>query len=549
MTQEIGIYRREDLLMEKGSRSEHKKTVPQSLSGLSSILKKNYKELLFLTIAAFLLYSVMIVNELTNTYDGMWRGDYGYVGAWELSIGRWFWLYLDKFRLGLGAEPALSLLSLASLTFADVIAADLLQIKKGFFRYIFEGLMLANTAVSIYLSYRFMVPTFTFSFLFSILSAWFLQSVFKEREHKALNIFLSILFLMLSLGLYQANLGCLFVILSLLVIQSVWHQKEILFKQRVKHLFGGLLLIGISCIFYAAVWDVHLKLMHVEKSSYHGASGVSIFTILSGLPKTIKEAYFSFFQYFFPGQLNNIYQKYYLPALLLGILVFLAVISTVCQKKAVLDKALAVICIALLPLFANVCLLLAPESGGVQLQMTMPMAMVIPGLMGILFSCNSAERRCFRGAKTFVTCAIIGLLFGNVMMVSVDQHEMLQTKNTSIALMNRIMTNMEGTVSSLNPETQYVFAGVPTENSLYKKDVLWDRSNSYAHYGEFWTGGNCVTQSYAGYLRDCGFNVPLLGDDVKYHEILDSEEVQNMPAYPSEGYAKMVDGYLVIKIS
>ena len=108
---------------------------------------------------------------------------------------------------------------------------------------------------------------------------------------------------------------------------------------------------------------------------------------------------------------------------------------------------------------------------------------------------------------------------------------------------------MEGTVSSLHPETQYVFVGVPTEYSLYKKDVLWDRSNSYAHYGEFWTGGNCVTQSYAGYLRDCGLNVPLLGDDVKYHEILDSEEVQNMPAYPSEGYAKMVDGYLVIKIS
>jgi hypothetical protein len=154
-----------------------------------------------------------------------------------------------------------------------------------------------------------------------------------------------------------------------------------------------------------------------------------------------------------------------------------------------------------------------------------------------------------RRIKAFVSCVILVLLFGNVMMVSVDQHEMLQTKNTSTALMNRIMTNVEETVFPSDPEVQYVFAGIPAENTLYKKDVLWDRSNSYAHYGAFWTDGNCVTQSYAGYLRDCGINVNLLGDDAKYHEILDSEEVRNMPAYPSRGYAKMVDGYLVIKIS
>lgn len=535
--------------MEKGSNSEHKTTVPKSLSGLSSIFKNNYKELLFLTIAAFLLYSVMIVNELTNTYDGMWRGDYGYVGAWELSIGRWFWLYLDKFRTGLGAEPALSLLSLASLAFADVTAAELLQINKRFSRYLFEGLMLANTAVSIYLSYRYMAPTFTFSFLFSILGAWFLRAVFCDQDSKALNVFLTILFTMLSLGLYQANLGCLFVILLLLVIQSVWRQREIPFRQGVKHLFEGLFLIGISCIFYVAVWNIHLKLLHVEKSSYHGASGVSIFTILSGLPKTIIEAYLSFFQYFLPGQLNNIYQKYYLPVFLLGILAVLTIFYTLRLQRFWTYKVFVVICIALLPLFANVCLLLAPESGGIQLQMTMPVAMTIPGLAGILSTCNFTEKRWVKGIKAFMSCVILVLFFGNVMMVSVDQHEMLQTKTTSTALMNRIMTNVEETVSPSDPEVQYVFAGIPAENALYKKDVLWDRSNSYAHYGAFWTDGNCVTQSYAGYLRDCGINVNLLGDDAKYHEILDSEEVRNMPAYPSRGYAKMVDGYLVIKIS
>lgn len=36
-------------------------------------------------------YIVIVSNELTNTYDGLWQGSY-YAGySWVLSIGRWFW--------------------------------------------------------------------------------------------------------------------------------------------------------------------------------------------------------------------------------------------------------------------------------------------------------------------------------------------------------------------------------------------------------------------------------------------------------------------------
>ncbi|MCH4073123.1 hypothetical protein [Pseudoramibacter sp.] len=41
-------------------------------------IEKYGKELTISVIFSFLLYSVMITNELTNTYDGMWHGVYGY---------------------------------------------------------------------------------------------------------------------------------------------------------------------------------------------------------------------------------------------------------------------------------------------------------------------------------------------------------------------------------------------------------------------------------------------------------------------------------------
>lgn len=131
-----------------------------SFKQLWKLLKSHDKEILLMTFASFLLYSVMISNELTNTYDGMWRGDYGYIGPWELSIGRWFWQYLNYFRLDLAPEPVISIISLLSLNIANFLFVEKLNLKNRWIRGITWLLLIGNSAVSIFLSYRYMVPTF-----------------------------------------------------------------------------------------------------------------------------------------------------------------------------------------------------------------------------------------------------------------------------------------------------------------------------------------------------------------------------------------------------
>jgi hypothetical protein len=59
----------------------------------------------------------------------MWRGDYGYIGPWELSIGRWFWQYLNYLRLDLAPEPAISIISLLSLNVANFLFVEKLDLK------------------------------------------------------------------------------------------------------------------------------------------------------------------------------------------------------------------------------------------------------------------------------------------------------------------------------------------------------------------------------------------------------------------------------------
>lgn len=517
---------------------------------IQKIVKKYWKELIITLIFSFLLYSVMITNELANTFDGMWHGDYGYANGWELSIGRWFWLIIDRLRLGVTTEPGISLLSLLCLILGNIFAEEILQIQRNLTKVIFQLFLIANTAVCIFLSYRYMTMTFSLSYLFSVLGAFSFVSMYRYNRNIIAYSILTIGFITLSLGLYQANIGCTLILLSLACIKNLWQIQNESIWNHIKKIIHAIVLIGCACILYAGIWKVFLSLMHTQKSTYHGAGSISVVSILSSLPRSIHAAYTAFLQYFMPGQWQNIYQQKYIFVFIVFALFAITTIYSIVHKAKLSNKILSIICIALLPLFANACLLLAPDAGGMQLQMTMPMAMIIPGLYALIDSTNIQEKslKIIKPISIVYLILILFIAFGNVMMVSTDQHVMLQSKNTSISLMNRILADTSDELNDSN-HMQVIFAGVPANNPLYQKDVFWNQSNHYAHYGEFWTGGDCVTQSYNGYLRDCGVNVNLLGDYQKYHHIIESQEVQEMPVYPKNGYTKVINGCFVIKIS
>ena len=54
-----------------------------------------YRRLFFAgLVLSVIFYSIFITQQLTNTYDGIWLGDYLSTGAWEVSIGRCMLIYL-----------------------------------------------------------------------------------------------------------------------------------------------------------------------------------------------------------------------------------------------------------------------------------------------------------------------------------------------------------------------------------------------------------------------------------------------------------------------
>lgn len=96
-----------------------------------------------------------------------------------------------------------------------------------------------------------------------------------------------------------------------------------------------------------------------------------------------------------------------------------------------------------------------------------------------------------------------------------------------------------------------MFVGVISENPLFAKSPLWNRANSYARYGQIWSGvGHTCRYSYNGIFRNIGVNLVVAREsDAFYDSILHSDKIKQMPVYPTDGSIQKIEDYTVVKIS
>ena len=235
-------------------------------------------------IFAILLYSILITNQLTNHYDGLWSGNYALSGTWELSIGRWFWLYIDRLRIGISSEPLTSCLALFLIILGNIFIFDIFgQIGKKT-GYLAGMIIISSTTVCNYLSYRYMSPTFGASFLLAILAAWILI-----KKQSVGGKVVSAMVIALELGAYQANLACTCIILVIVFIRMVITDEEN--KKIIQFTLGSIFTLAAGCIIYKLIWQFHLNVFGVIPSSYNGADSISVSDMLICFPQNITKSY------------------------------------------------------------------------------------------------------------------------------------------------------------------------------------------------------------------------------------------------------------------
>ena len=499
--------------------------------------------LLYLAVfsASVLAYLLLIANGLTNTYDGMWAGSYYRDYAWVLTIGRWFWPFIGYGRLHISPEPFTSFVALALFSAGACLAVDLFHGAGNFRGYTAALLMLVNTAVCSSLSYRYMSPTFGMAFFLSVAAVWFLHA--RER----FGWILAAGCVTLALGAYQADIGCTCVLILLLLIEMVSEGET--FRKTAAFAAKAAAALAVSCILYKLIWNFWLAYFHLETSGYKGADRLTVSHMLERFPYRFQDAFQEFAGFYFENHIkHNAFQEagIYKPVFLLFVLLFLRM-AWIAAKKAAWRGAVILFLAAMIPAAANIAMLMAPDGGGLMVQMTMPEILVV-SMPVCFFRPEEGAGKALRTLYLVPVICTVFLLYGSFLMVSTDQQVMLDSRHATVQLMNRVIGDLEMR-EDVNTDLPMVFLGTPAKNSDYQTCDLWDYANPYARYGAFWTDGGTGTYSYKALMQYCGVRFSVNMEEDLWHELEKRPELQAMPAFPGKGCVKEIDGVIVVKMS
>ena len=510
---------------------------------ISKLLKYKFTAI-FGILFGTILYALMMTQQLTNTFDGLWQQNYHHADVGELSSGRWLLALVDKLVMGTHADPITSIAALALYVIGFLFVVDLFNPKRRSVQYLCMALFISSTLISNTLSYRFTSLGYGLSYLLAVLSIY---AIIKTRNH-AYAICIAGIFLGLSMACYQAYLATFCIIAVFYAIYCCKERKVISVGTSslgpVGYLMRIVASVCVGMLFYYATLTLRLKLYDVSLSSYNGVGQISLWEILSGFPQSILKTYQFFYAYFFKDKLiiNRLQPFgifYILMALLIGVIIFIAIKTWKTEKKWILLLLPAVVAI---PIASNAYMLLAGDK--LEMQMTTGLAMFAPLTMLILFS-YFEEKRIFQ-----IICALlcIALTYGNSIQVWIDQEAMYEGQNACDTMIAQVINDLSEN-NLLSTDYEYFFIGVPEENPLFSVSDTYHCANAYAQMGRFWVSGNCCQLSYRGLInKRMGLNLPV--STLSYDDISVKTDTLKMPVFPYDGYIVLLDGNtVVVKIS
>lgn len=491
-----------------------------------------------------ILYSLMMTQQLTNTFDGLWKQNYHNAGAEELSSGRWLLTFVDNFVMGTHADPITSVLSLSLFIVGFLLVLELFKIKSKLARCLCLAIFISSPLISNTLSYRFTSLGYGLAYLLAALSAYTIIKI----KHHGIAICLTGILLGLSFSCYQAYLAAFFIIIVFYAIFRCKDTAPIIASAPSKSVAYFFLRI-ICCLFVAALFyivslSLCLKLYGVNLSNYNGGNQISLRSLVVNLPQNALKTYPYFKAYFFGNKLRiNCLESfgifYCLMALLFATIVLIAIKAWKAKTKRLLLLLLA---ISIIPIASNAYMLI--EGDKLELQMTAGLAMFVPLVLLISFSCLEEKH------IAQVSCAIlcIALLYGNSMQAWIDQEAMYEGQNACDTMISQVINDLNDE-NLLSSDYEYYFIGVPEENSLFSVSNIYYSANAYAQMGRFWVNGNCCQESYSGLIEHrLGLNLPM--SYMLYENVSDKIDVLSMPEFPHDGYIKLLDEHtVVIKVS
>lgn len=506
-----------------------------------NILRKYSKELIFGFVFSVIVYSTFMTQQLTNTYDSLWRQNYDIKGNWELSLGRWMQPYVDIIHLGMHTDPMASIVAISFFVFGLIVILDMFEVNSRAIAYIAMALFLSSTLVSITLSYKQFSIMYGLSFMFSSISAHIIFGSFNRK----ISIPASASLLCMTMAIYQPYIAVFFLLVVFKIIVLIIASEPM--KKVWTIALNALLSCMAGAVFYLAGLFIRLNMQYVELNSYHSANrSLSVYTVIK-LPQSILRLYRLFIGYFWDSKDNygyfiNVFQSCCILRLFLILSFFIFILIGIRLWKND-SKMLAVYTIAVLfiPIACNVELLMAADED-LTLQMTTALALYVSLILILIYKIFSN--------KFFIRVSLLlfgFIVFGNILQVQIDQNAMYEGQNATNTMIYDILHDLNDE-DLISKEYEYFFVGQPGNNEFFYTTPLFDKANDYGRVGFFWLGGKCMMLTYEGIInKRLGYYIRITQKE--YEEYAYDNDVMQMPVYPEKGYIMIKDKDIIVKIS
>jgi len=510
-------------------------------------LFRHYKVMFAFTFLCGLFAHSFVFTNIVHNNDNAYAIPGGY--GTGISSGRWLLEVIrdvfPQFWGGMQNTTAFNgVFSLLILTVCACMTARLFSMEDKLEGWLWGAVFVCFPTVTSMFFYMYTAPLYSLAILMSVGAVYVAD---RYRHGWIAGLLLS----GASMGIYQAFFPLTASLLVLLVLRSVMDREETIRSLISRALRFAALLVGALAAYLLAL-KAFLVFYHATLSDYRGINQTARFMGWRATYEIIKAEYKNFLLLPLQDYMGVTCTRAIRFALIvMAVLTVAALIWTIIRCGTWLRRLLLLACLAVFPFTVNAILLMCPNA---EIYTLMEYALVtvflapLTVMARIRLSQEGSVKDRFthfylgRG-RSLLAAAYVLLILNYSWLSAVNYTSMYYTTEQTASFATTLITQVKS-LDGYSPDLPWAFIGKGFKSDDFYSD--WGTS-----LGVMRLGGNLTSllnrystirffQSYTGY------HIDYAGDEV-VAELMQNEQVQNMPVYPKDGSIAIVDGVIVIR--
>lgn len=496
----------------------------------------NYKFMfIFTLIVGILTHIFMLSNKLPNHDDIQSLLSKGVT----YELGRWG-LELIKYIFPNYSMPWLNgIIMLILIALSACFVSKILKIDSKLKQCLIGSIMITYTSITCTLAYMFTANAYGISILLAILCVYFAQ-----KDKNKINIAISIICLVLSIGIYQAYISITITLFMIILIKDCIN-KDKKIKDILKQALKFILIMIISLIIYLVITKVCNLITNTNLSNYQGVSSIgniSIISILKGIINSYLAIPRMIFRDFYGISAGIILKIGY------AIVVIISGIYAILHFKEILKIDIKkfiiyTLLILMLPIGMNIMYIL---NSNIEIHSLMQYGNFLLLLIPFVLEYNLKKGKLLTYTKNIIVITLILMIFKYITYANECYLKLKLSYENTYSFYTSLVTRIEN-IQGFDENTKVALIG------NYKGEMLNDNSKYFEELDDF-TGIFSNTELINAYSKE-NFIKYYIGVDLNYateeeiEKISSLEEFINMDIYPYDNSIKKIDNIIVVKFS